>query len=156
MDYKELLVEFAAQIGISDDVRLDDDGVWRIGTDGIVFSFREVPECNALLVYSSIGELPVQGAEAFKTAILQANYLEQGVPSGAFSLDRDKRVWVHRYFDLNSLDVTGLMDGFEGFVTLVLEWRRLKDACRDDEGQGGMPPDNFDTPDQIPSDFVRV
>lgn len=52
MEYKDLLIEFAARIGISDDICLDDDGVWRIGTEDIVFSFREVPERDALLVYS--------------------------------------------------------------------------------------------------------
>lgn len=157
MEYKDLLIEFAARIGISDDICLDDDGVWRIGTEDIVFSFREVPERDALLVYSSIGELPPRGAESFKAAILQANFLEQGMPCGVFSLDKDNQVWIHRYFDLKAIDVTKLMDDFENFVTLALEWRRLKDASRDEaEMDEVLPPDGDLVAGRSDFDFVRV
>lgn len=128
MKYQELMSEFAKLIGIDGEVSWDDDGVWRIGTEDIVFAFREIPELDSLLVYSSLGALPAANAEAFKTAILRANFMERGVPNGAFSLDEDDCVRIHRFFDLKRLDAKTLADGFEDFVTLVLDWRRLKEA----------------------------
>ncbi len=128
MKYSELIVSFAERIGIDGEVAFDEDGVWRIGTEEVVFAFREVPETDSLLVYSSPGLLPTARAEAFKTALLRANFMGRGVPGGAFSLDEEDRVWVHRFFDMKALDAEGLVDGFEDFATLVLEWRRLTEV----------------------------
>ena len=165
MKYSELIADFARLIGIEGDVAFDDEGVWRIGTEDIVFAFREIAETDSLLVYSSIGPLPVTGAESFKTAVLRANFVGQGVPDGAFSLDDDDRVWVHRFFDLKALDASGLADAFEGFVELVLNWRRLRESNPDtaeetgreseEAGREAESPAAYDNYFN-PSGFIRV
>ena len=125
MMYRELITEFAARMGIQGAVVFDNDGVWRFGSEDIVFVFREFPELDAILMYSLIGGLPTAGVEKFKTALLRANFVEQGAPHGAFSLTEDDKIFIHRMLDMKGLDVETLSETFTDFATLALEWKRL-------------------------------
>ena len=112
-------------MGIEGDVVLDNDGVWRFGSEDIVFVFREFPELDAILIYSIIGGLPDAGVEKFKTALLKANFAGQGVPHGAFSLTEDDKIFIHRMLDMKGLDLDTLCEIFTDFATLALEWKRI-------------------------------
>lgn len=130
MELSELMNDLAERIGIQGGLRPDEEGVYRMGRDGIAVSVLEVPEDESILVYSEVCELPVEGADEFKTALLQANFMGRGTPDGAFSLSDDGHVVLHRYVNAARTDAEGLQRVLEAFLRVVLNWRQLAEDYR--------------------------
>lgn len=130
MNFTELMDELVGLIGIRGGLTPDAEGVYRLGRDGIVISFMEVPEDRSALVYGNVCELPVEGADEFKSALLHANFMERGTPEGAFSLTDDGQVVLHRYLSLDRIDAKGMQEAVEDLLRRMLEWRQLADDYR--------------------------
>ena len=130
MEFRQLMNELAERIGIQGGLKPDAEGVYRMGRDGIAVSVLEVPEDESILVYAEVCELPVEGADEFKTALLQANFMGRGTPDGAFSLSEDGHVVLHRYVNAARTDAEGLQKVLEAFLRIMLNWRQLADDYR--------------------------
>lgn len=125
MEFKNLMGDFAVKIGIGDKPAFDADGVWRIGSDAATFAFSEIRETDELLIHCELCELPVYGADKFKTALLRADYMNRGTGGAVLSLSDNDRVCLHLRTRLGALTVESLADVFERFVRVALEWQAL-------------------------------
>lgn len=130
MEFKELIKEFASAAGIAGEVTFDDDGICRFGLDDMVFALKDVPEIGEALAWSTLGELPPDGADRLMETLLKANYLGRAVADGGFSLSEDRQVTIHRSIARDALTVESFTDAFEIFVKTAVEWRRLIDEYR--------------------------
>lgn len=133
MEFSDLMNKLAERIGIQGGLAPDAEGVYRMGRDGIAVSVLEVPEDDSILVYSEVCELPVEGADEFKTALLRANFMGRGTPDGAFSLSDEGHVILHRYVNAARADAEGLQRVLESFLRIELEWRQLAEDYRPEE-----------------------
>ena len=128
-DYRELMDALAVRIGIvGGRLKPDADGVCRIGTRDIRVAFMDLPERQALLIHCAVCELPVEGADAFKSALLRENFMGRGAPGGAFSLSGDDVVYLHRYMPYATTDAAAFVRAVEEFMRIVMNWRRLAEA----------------------------
>ena len=130
MEFRQLMDELAERLGIRGGLTPDAEGVYRMGRDGIAISMMEVPEDRSMLIYGSVCELPVEGADEFKSALLRENFLERGTPDGAFSLTDDGKVVLHRYLSLDRIDAEELQTIVEDYLRRMVEWRRLEEDYR--------------------------
>ena len=86
MEITALIREFSEQAGI-EDVSAP-DGIWRFSADGNVFGVLADEPGEKVLLF---GELPApvpEKAEAFRTAILEANYFFNGTVRENISLTK--------------------------------------------------------------------
>ena len=130
MEFKVLMKSLADEVGMSDGFVADEDGVVRIGSDkGESIAFAEVDEMRAALIWSRVGELPQQGAEAVKEELLKANFMGRALGGATLSLSDDGSIYLHRMLPL----VLTAGDAFIGEVTSFVDhlqtWRRLLKGC---------------------------
>ena len=125
MEYANLFEDFAAAIGIADGPAFDADGVWRMASESVTFAFSTVPETDELLIFSELFALPEKGDGKFKTALLRANFMNRGTEGAVLSLSDNDRVCLHRRARLDGLTVEALVDIFECFVRVALEWQAI-------------------------------
>lgn len=125
MEFHSLIDALAERLGIAEGVSPDAEGVFRLGAEGVSVAFLEVPENRSLVMFGEVCELPEEGADALKTALLKENFMGRGAPDGAFSLSKENRVVLHRYVDLEKTDADALLALVENFLRRVLDWRNL-------------------------------
>ena len=125
MEFKELIGALEEYVGAEGGFPADEDGVVRVGVDDLSLAFMEVPETRTLLMWSALGRLPAEGAEALKTELLRANFMGRGVRGGALSLSDDDTIYAHATLSLQAADKESFFETLEAFVGTVVEWGRL-------------------------------
>lgn len=124
MEFKDLMRALAGNAGAADGFPADEDGVVRVGRGDLVLAFMEVPEKRALLVWSPVGFLPEEGADALKTVLLRANFMGRDVKGGALSLSDDDEVFLHQLLQLDFLDKAVFLQALEDFILVLAHWKR--------------------------------
>lgn len=131
MEYRALITEFAARLGI-EDVAFDEENVVRIQADDMTFAFMEIPERNVLLTWSKVAAVPPEKLDQLYRLLLEASFMGRATEGATFSLDRGS-VYLHRIDSLVDLDAEVLTKIFEGFVNLVEKWKGVIETFRADD-----------------------
>ena len=143
VEFKELMCALSAEAGLDKEPEGDDDSICRFGFQGEAVCFQDVPQLRRLYISAKLGALPVEGADAFKTLLLKANYFGRDTGGGTLSLTNDEVVHFHTYLDMVGLEST---EDFLSEVNLVLKeletWRK-KIADFRPEVASGMDRSNF-------------
>lgn len=125
MEFKDLMKALADEAGFDAEIEGDDDGIYRIVYQDEPVCFQEVPQLHRLYISAKVGALPVEGADAFKTLLLKANYFGGDVAGGAFSLTEDDMVHFHTSLDLVGLeDQVAFLTVLESVLTVLDVWRK--------------------------------
>ena len=124
MEFNDLMKALAENSGVAEGFPADEDGVVSVGSGNLRLSFMEVPEARALLVWSSIGALPEEGADALKTELLKANFMGRDVNGGTLSLSDDGEAHLHRILQLDLLDKAAFLKALEDFILVLDHWTR--------------------------------
>lgn len=130
MEFEELLEHLAAVCEI-DRLEPDELNMVQLGADGSVLTIVGDPLTRSVVLYSEIGDLPIEGREAFYEQTLRANWLLQGGGGAVLAINPETGALV-----LNRHHPMDLLDGesFVGLVRLFLEvlyhWRTLADDWR--------------------------
>ena len=149
----ELMDVLAENAGIEGGFPPDEDGVVRVGYDDLQLSFMEIPEERTVVLWSPVGRLPEEGADAVKTGLLRANFMGRGVKGGVLSLSDDGGgVILHRMLPLAPLDKTSFLETIEGFVATLADW--AKALAEYDPNEAASAKDELDDGDAFR--FLRV
>lgn len=127
MDFKELIEAFAAQSGVTGTLPFDEKDICHLPLKNRDVGFMKVPQLDRLLVWTVIGQKPVEGVETFYEQLLKANFMGQTIPEGAFSLSDDGSVYAHRTFVLSMIGTDELKEGVDRFLSAVEDWSEMTD-----------------------------
>ena len=128
MEFDDLMGVLARQAGDGGEIPKDEDGVVRFAVGDITVAMMEIPELQAMLIWSRMGELPAYGGEKLKTALLRGNFMGRDTDGATLSLSDDDEIYLHRRLDLRYLDGEAFVDILTEFVQLMDQWRQVIDA----------------------------
>ena len=152
MDFKELMDAFAADVGMTEPVAYEEEGLCHLDINDRDYGFRFVPEAERLVVWTAICERPPESGEAFLVQLLRANFMNQGVPDGALSLSDDDVVYAHCSLKLPVFDMEEFYGVLRRFVTAVDDWREMLDLA--ERAREVMP--QVRPPDRPTDGFLKV
>ena len=121
MNYEEVVREYAARKGLGDNVSFE-EGVCHLEIAGRDVGFMEIPEIDRLLVWTVVMKCPEERVESFYRMLLKANFMEQGLKGGAFSLSDDNVVYAHRNFVPSDMEGERFAAEMHLFVHEIEEW----------------------------------
>ena len=155
MEYRTLISQFAAQLGVTD-FALDEENVARFQADDMTLAIMEIPERNALLTWCEVATPPPEKLEQLYRLLLEASFMGRATQGATFSLDKGS-IYLHRVDSLDNLDVGSLSGIVEGFLNLVEQWRDVIAAFRaDDSVATAEPAADFPTMGLGSSGFLRA
>ncbi len=152
MEYKTLMTEFAAKIGLIGSV-FDEDEVVRIQADDMIISFMEIPERASLLLWAKVATPPPEKLEALYKLLLEASFMGRATQGAAFSLENGA-IYLHRVDALINLDIESLSKIVEDFLNLVEKWSGVIEAFRADDSTN--EPAASETPEFGSLGFMQV
>ena len=124
MDFKELLDAFAADVGMTDPVAYEDD-TCHLDIDDRDYGFRYVAELGRMVIWTAVCRRPPDSGEALLIQLLRANFMNQGIPSGALSLSDDDVIYAHCTLQLPVHEKGDFYRLLNRFVGVVNEWRTM-------------------------------
>ena len=129
MELKELIVAFAAKLGIAGiEVK---DGSCSLEIDGIPMEIAETTDGKALVVSAIIGPPPLDKTEAFLELLLEANVESQGMKAIAFGKLHDSGEVVLQWRTLTqNLELEAFCVELEDFINIVEQWRQALEDFR--------------------------
>lgn len=130
MDFKELIEKFAAEAGMTEPVRFDEDGVCHLDIEDMDVGFMDVPERSQMVVWTAICHCPSEGGEALMRQLLKANFIGRGLADGALSLSDDDDIYAHFHFHLPEFEPVNFYRSLRTFLDTVGEWRTLIENYR--------------------------
>jgi len=123
MEFKELLVAFAAKYGIKGLDGADD--VAELDVDGIRVELLNDPHAHSLFACAEIGHPPPDANGAFGAMMLQANFLLRATEGATLCQNPETQAYaLVRPFPLALADVASLAAGLESLVNQVENWRQ--------------------------------
>ena len=154
MEFNDLMKALAENAGVAEGFSPDEDGVVRVGRGNLVLAFMEVPEKRAILVWSSVGVLPEEGADALMAELLKANFMGRGVNGGTLSLSDDGEAYLHQILQLDLLDKAAFLQALEDFIFVLARWTQAFADFRPEESEAQeLSPE---TGEVDVSGFIRV
>ena len=122
MELKELIDAFTSSTGI--DSAHSVDGVWRFSADEHVFGLMEDSSGESLLIFGEI-PAPQPGSEnAFRKAVLEANFFLRGTGGATFSINPESGAYtVFRSERLDRLTPESFFSLVEKFVNTLATWK---------------------------------
>ena len=135
MEFNDLMRALAENAGVAEGFPPDEDGVVRVGRGSLVLAFMELPEKRALLVWSPVGPLPEEGADALKTDLLKANFMGRDVNGGTLSLSDDGEAYLHQVLLLDQLDKAAFLQTLEDFIVVLARWTQTLAEYRPEESE---------------------
>lgn len=153
MEFNDLMLALAENAGVPDGFPADEDGVVRVGRGNLVLAFMEIPERRALLVWSSVGALPEEGADVLKTELLKANFMGRDVNGGTLSVSDDDEAYLHQVLQLDLLDKAAFLKALEDFILVLDRWTHAIAEFRPEAFEAERPDEAAGTDT---SDFLRV
>ena len=142
-DMENLLNGFGEKVGISD-LNFDENGYCCLFFDEIVCNMELDEEAELLFMYTSVGEVPAEGKEAFYEVLLEANYFYRQTAGATLGIDRDAGLVVLAYqISFAGLDYHQFEKTIENFVNVSESWiNRIGGSFESPEGpeSGDRPP----------------
>ena len=125
MEFKELIGQFAAELGITDAVA-DETGIFHFAIDDMTVSFEADDETGRMATSAKVGELPPEGREQLYRMMLEAMFRGEGTDGALLSIAHDSdTIYLHRIDSLADLDLDRFMAMLERFVNALEEWSKL-------------------------------
>lgn len=125
MELKELIGQFAKEVGITD-AAADETGAFHFAIDDMTVSFEADEASGELATYAQVGELPPEGREQLYRLMMEAMFRGEGTGGATLSIAPDSdRICLHRIDPLDALDLERFKAKLERFVNVLEEWRKL-------------------------------
>ena len=124
MEYRELIADFAAKIGL-EDFAPNEEGVCQLIDENMVITIQDCGEIGLILITAPLAKLPVRTASTLLRRLLAANFLYEKTMGATIALDeKSGMLYLTRYDALGQLDGEGLKARLESFATVLDQWRR--------------------------------
>ena len=152
MDLEQLVLAFDSVVGLEQAQAVD--GVWKFSTDGHVFGVTTDDAGEQAYLFGEVPAPPPDREEAFRKAILEANFFGRETGGAVFSINPDTGAYtLVRAERLDRLDPKSFFALVEGFVNVLATWKGIADAVQDVDV--APPPDGV-TSAFAPPGFMQV
>ena len=162
MEFEDLLKPLAEECGV-ERLEPDESHMVHLGADGTALTIVGDPETRMVVLFSELGDLPLEGREAFYEQALRANWLFQGGGGATLAINPETdALALNRATPMDMLDGEGFLALVRDFLTVLCRWRELardwrgavESAVDEDESDDAEPDDPFTTlrDDQ----FIRI
>lgn len=150
MEFEELLKPLAAACGV-ERLEPDESHMVHFGAGGSVLTIVGDPETRMVVLFSELGELPLEGREAFYEQALKANWLFQGGGGASLAINPESDVLaLNRAMPMDALDGEGFVEMVRSFLSVLYRWRELardwRGAVEDGTAKGAGSPSSPDDP----------
>ncbi len=123
MDFRELMADFAAKVGL-EDFAPNAEGVCQLIDENTVITIQDCGEIGLILVTAPLAKLPARAAAGLLRRLLAANFLYEKTKGATLALDeKSGTLYLTRYDVLAQLDGEGLKARLENFATVLDLWR---------------------------------
>ena len=129
MDCKELVTALMTDAGM-EDAPVFEDGACHLEIDGRDIGFMETDDGRRMVVWTAVGECPVDRKNAFLILLLRANFMGRMFADGAFSLSDDDIVYAHCMIALPVLEKEVFYEALRKLLEAVEQWGRLAETYR--------------------------
>lgn len=141
MEFEELLKKLAEACGI-ERLEPDESHMVHLGADGTALTIVGEPETRMVVLFSEIGELPIEGRERFYEVALKANWLFQGGGGATLAINPESGVLaLNRALPMDALDGDRFVEAVRTFLSVLIQWRELAQNWRGAAGSGEKEPD---------------
>lgn len=124
MEYRELIADFAAKVGL-EDFAPNEEGVCQLIDENTVITIQDCGEIGLILITAPMAKLPARTAGVLLSRLLAANFLYEKTMGATIALDeKSGMLYLTRYDALGQLDGEGLKARLESFATVLDQWRR--------------------------------
>ena len=137
MEFEDLLKPLAAACGI-DRLQPDESHMVHLGAKGTALTIVGDPETRSVVLFSELGDLPVEGREAFYEQALKANWLFQGGGGTTLAINPESgELALNRALPMDLLDGEGFVEIMREFLVVLCRWRQLARNWRGAAKDGG-------------------
>ena len=142
MEFEELLKKLAEASGI-ERLEPDESHMVHLGADGTALTIVGDPETRMVVLFSEIGELPLEKREAFYEQALKANWLFQGGGGATLAINPESGVLaLNRALPMDALDGNRFVEAVRTFLSVLIQWRELAQNWRGAAESGETEPDS--------------
>lgn len=144
MSYPALLEHLSTTLGLSG-LPLDDQHSCALRLDeGLELNFRWLPDEEALMLFSTLGQVGLQHRAAVLAELMRANRFWQGTGGATLSLDDNEppQVVLAQRIEARHVSPADFMQTLEWFTHAALGWQSQLNP---------MPADEARAPDPIPA-----
>ena len=125
MEFEELLKPLAAACGV-DRLEPDETHMVHLGKEGTALTIVGEPETRTVVIFSELGDLPLEGREAFYEVALKANWPFQGGAGASLAINPESgALALNRALPMDALDGESFVEVVRGFLAVLVRWRRL-------------------------------
>ena len=152
MDLEQLVVAFDSAVGLEQAQAVD--GVWKFSADGHVFGVTTDGAGEQAYLFGEVPAPPPDREEAFRKAILEANFFGRETGGAVFSINPDTGAYtLVRSERLDRLAPKSFFALVEGFVNVLATWKGIANAVQN--ADVAPPPDGV-TSAFAPPGFMQV
>ena len=150
MEFEELLKKLAEACGI-DRLEPDESHMVHLGADGSALTIVGDPVTRTVVLFSEIGELPLEKREAFYEQALKANWLFQGGGGATLAINPDTNILtLNRAMPMEALDGDRFVELVRGFLAVLTRWRQLAKDWRGAVEEGTLNGSGEELPREDP------
>ena len=123
MEYRELIADFAAKVGL-EDFSPNEEGVCQLIDENMVITIQDCEEIGLILITAPMAKLPARTAAVLLRRLLAANFLYEKTMGATIALDeKSGMLYLTRYDALGQLDGEKLKAHIESFATVLDQWQ---------------------------------
>ena len=150
MEFEELLKKLAEACGI-DRLEPDESHMVHLGADGSALTIVGDPETRMVVLFSEIGDLPLEKRETFYEQALKANWLFRGGGGATLAINPESGILaLNRAMPMAVLDGDSFVELVRGFLAVLTRWRQLAKDWRGAVEEGALNGSGEELPREDP------
>ena len=129
MDLEQLIAAFDSAVGLEQAQAAD--GVWKFSADGHVFGVMADDSGENVFLFGEVAAPPPDREEAFRKAVLEANFFMRGTCGAVFSMNPESGAYtLMKSLPLASATVEDFLTFVEKFVNTLATWKDISNATQ--------------------------
>ena len=154
MDLEQLIAAFDSAAGLEQAPA--EEGIWKFSADDHVFGVTADDSGEMVFLFGEIPAPPPDREDAFRKAVLEANFFMRGTGGAVFSINPETGVYTLVQSErLDRLGPKSFFSLVEKFVNTLAMWKGITDAAHESAVAPAKeyPPD---VAEPIATGFMRV
>lgn len=144
MEFKELIADFAARVGVTESVEVDDENRCAFEIDGMGVIAQGLDEVGVVSLLAFIAPPPPERLERLYRRLLEANHLYRETFGATLSVDPESGlVCLVKHLPAATLDGEGFFREAGLFTNAIEHWKTVVENFRDgpEDGERGVAAD---------------
>ena len=137
MEFKELIADFAARVGVTESVEVDEESRCAFEIDGMGVIAQGLDEIGIVSLLAFIAPPPPERLERLYRRLLEANHLYRETFGATLSVDPESGlVCLVKHLPAATLDGEGFFREAGLFTNVIAHWKAVVENFRDAPGDG--------------------